>query len=75
VTVSEPALPSFPITYDQNADALYFRLTDAKVADTRCVGERMRVNVDVDASGEPVGVEILDPLSFTKETGGTLPAW
>jgi uncharacterized protein YuzE len=72
--VSEPGIPSFPITYDPDADALYFRLTDAKVASTKSIGGQMRVNVDVGADGEPVGVEILDPLGFTREAGGTLPA-
>jgi len=42
--------------------AVYVRLTDRAVARTRSVGD---VNIDVDYTGEPVGVEVPDALAVT----------
>lgn len=49
--------------YDAEADALYYRLTSEPIARTVCIGDR--VNVDVDAAGEAVGIEVLDPPGFS----------
>lgn len=49
-------------TYDEEADALYVLLApepDAAIEQTLELGERL--HVDVDADGQPVGVEILYP--------------
>jgi uncharacterized protein YuzE len=52
-----------PFKYDANANALYYRLTTAPVQRTIAIGDR--VNVDVDATGEAVGIEVLDPPGFS----------
>lgn len=71
----EPGLPFTPITFDANANALYYRLTSKPVASTKAIGSQMRVNVDVDEDGEPVGIEILDPPGFSGMiTSTSLPA-
>ena len=46
------------IKYDSQADAMNIRLADRPVARTKIVSEA--VNVDFDADGEVVNVEILD---------------
>lgn len=48
--------------YDAEVDVLYYKLTDQPVARTVCIGDR--VNIDVDAAGEAVGLEVLDPPGF-----------
>ena len=45
--------------YDSEADALYVRLRDGRVA--RCVELGDCVVVDLDGSGRPLGVEIISP--------------
>ncbi len=45
------------VTYDPEANATYVSLSDAPVAET--VQLRDSVSVDLDESGEPVGVELL----------------
>jgi uncharacterized protein YuzE len=45
------------ISYDDEADALYVKLTDSEVATSHIVDEG-RV-LDVDEAGEPVGIEVL----------------
>lgn len=62
-----------PFTYDGNANALYYRLTRAKVVRTIAIGDR--VNVDVDASGDAVGIEVLNPPGFSASftTGSVSP--
>lgn len=45
------------VTFDAEADAAYIQLGDAPVA--RTVDHGGRVLVDVDADGQPVGVEII----------------
>lgn len=45
------------LSYDDHADALYIRLSDAEVAGSRVVDEA-RV-LDVDRAGHPVGIEVL----------------
>ena len=66
---AEPGLPSTPFTYDGNVNALYYRLTTAEVARTIAIGDR--VNVDVDADGEAIGIEVLDPPGFSSSILGT----
>ena len=46
-------------SYDHDADALYIEITDSPVAGTRQFDEGTMV--DLDASGEVVGIEILRP--------------
>ncbi|MCB0061692.1 MAG: DUF2283 domain-containing protein [Caldilineaceae bacterium] len=46
------------IEFDQVADAIYIRLKDGDVFDTRDVGTG--VFVDVDEQDEPIGIEILN---------------
>jgi uncharacterized protein YuzE len=46
------------LTYDLEVDALYLRISDAKVMDTCEIEDD--VMVDYDAEGQVVGVEILD---------------
>lgn len=46
------------VNYDIMADAVYINVSDAKVA--RTVKSEERFLVDVDASGNVVGIEILD---------------
>jgi uncharacterized protein YuzE len=45
--------------YDQQADALYVRLREGNVARTDEIDEL--TFVDVDASGDPLGIEVLHP--------------
>ena len=49
--------------YDAEADALYYQLTHEPVVRTVCIGDC--VNVDVDAAGEAVGIEVLGPPGFS----------
>lgn len=42
---------------DERADALYFRLTDAKIVETDVIGPG--IIVDLDEHGEMVGIEML----------------
>ena len=58
--------------YDADADALYYQLTREPVARTVCIGDR--VNVDVDAAGEAVGIEVLDPPGFSVITSPSAAA-
>lgn len=46
------------IEYSKSVDALYIKLREAKVADTRDIEEG--VTIDLDANGHIVGIEILD---------------
>lgn len=49
-------------TYDEEADALYVLLApEPEVAIERTVELGDRLHVDLDAQGQPVGVEILYP--------------
>lgn len=45
------------IDYDPEADAIYIRLRDGKVDDTREISKY--IYVDVDGTGIPLGLEIL----------------
>ncbi len=45
------------IDYDPQADAIYIRLRDGEVDDTRTVSKY--IYVDVDETGNPLGLEIL----------------
>lgn len=51
-----------PFRYDGDANALYYSLADGQVAKTVCFGDR--VCVDVDADGNPLGIEVLNPPGF-----------
>jgi uncharacterized protein YuzE len=46
------------IEYSKSVDALYIRLREAKIADSRDIEEG--VTVDIDEKGHIVGIEILD---------------
>jgi uncharacterized protein YuzE len=46
------------IEYSKDIDALYIRLREAKIADSRDIEEG--VTVDLDENGHVVGIEILD---------------
>ncbi len=46
-----------PIRYDEMADAIYVRLSNAKCAYTKSLGALR--NVDYSADNEPIGVELL----------------
>jgi uncharacterized protein YuzE len=54
----EPERPPLAWKRDPQADAAYARLTGAAIARTVCAGPS--VNFDVDSTGRPVGVEVLD---------------
>jgi uncharacterized protein YuzE len=55
------------VTYDSEVDATYVQLSDATVATTEQFGESLAV--DLDATGEPVGVELLmAPATATTTT-------
>lgn len=45
------------VSYDPDADATYVKVTDAPVVSTDSVGDLLAV--DLDAGGEPVGIELL----------------
>lgn len=45
------------ITWDQDADAIYIRFSDTGVASTIALSGT--VFIDVDAAGDPVGLEVL----------------
>lgn len=45
------------VTYDSEANATYVKVSDAPIATTRQFGDSLAV--DLDADGEPVGVELL----------------
>lgn len=64
------------LTYDPDVRALYIKLTGAAIAET--VELSRTVYVDVDASGEPVGFEILNADSSLLAKIAPLPdgmAW
>jgi len=46
------------VTYDQDADILYVRLSDGQVASTRTLDD-LRL-IDVSADGEVIGIEFID---------------
>ncbi len=46
------------IEYSKDVDALYIRLREAKIADSRDIEEG--VTIDLDENGHIVGIEILD---------------
>lgn len=46
------------IEYSKNVDALYIKLREAKVADTKDIEEG--VTIDLDEHGHIIGLEILD---------------
>lgn len=48
---------SAQIEYDPEVDAMYIRLRRAKVTSTRSLDDSR--NVDYDANGAPIGVELL----------------
>ena len=52
------------IKYDQVADAVYLSVHRAKVAKTLEMNDRL--NVDVDASGNIIGIEILEASNQAK---------
>jgi uncharacterized protein YuzE len=55
------------VTYDPEADATYVKLADATVATTEQFGDSLAV--DLDNTGEPVGVELLmAPATATSTT-------
>jgi len=58
--------------YDADAKALYYRLTHEPVARTICIGDR--VMVDVDADGEAIGIEVLDPPGFSVTVSAVAPS-
>jgi uncharacterized protein YuzE len=45
------------LEYDEDANALYLRFSDAEIDDTIPLSDS--VYVDVDSKGDPVGIEIL----------------
>lgn len=45
------------ITWDQDANAIYVRFSDADVAATLALSDT--VYIDVDANGNPIGMEVL----------------
>jgi uncharacterized protein YuzE len=49
--------------YDAEVDALYYRLTNEPVVRTVNIGDR--VLVDVDAAGQAIGIEVLNPPGFS----------
>lgn len=49
------------INYDTVADAVYVAMTNGAIAKTIVVNERL--NMDVDADGNTIGIEILDASS------------
>jgi uncharacterized protein YuzE len=55
------------VTYDPEANATYVKLSDATVATTEQFGDSL--TVDLDTTGEPVGVELLmAPATATSAT-------
>lgn len=58
-------------SYDADANALYYRITAEPVARTVAHGDR--VNVDVDADGNAVGIEVLDPPGFSASSAPVAP--
>ena len=68
------------VRYDPEADALYIRLREGTIAETEEVSAG--VMLDVDAEGNPVGLEILNasrrlgqqPLTVEVEIPGSLSA-
>lgn len=59
------------VTYDPEADATYVRVSDAPVASTDPLSDL--VAVDVDASGAPVGLELLKaPGTVTESDEATV---
>ena len=53
------------ISYDEQADAAYLKLSDAPAAETEEVADGIRI--DYDASNRPVGIEV---LSVTRRLAG-----
>ena len=49
------------INYDKVADAIYFTLKKGKIAKTVPVNEHL--NIDVDANGSTIGIELLEASS------------
>jgi uncharacterized protein YuzE len=60
------------LTYDREANALYLRFSANPIAETIAFSDS--VYLDVDADGEPVGLEILDATSTALESIPDLPA-
>lgn len=63
----------FQVRFDEDVNALYFRLNHGKVA--RTVELAPTILVDVDEDGQPLGLEVLDAeqfLPFLRERGGRL---
>jgi uncharacterized protein YuzE len=57
--------------YDAEVDALYLELREGPAAESIEITDA--IYVDVDATGQPIGVEWLDPsgfLAFLRERGG-----
>lgn len=64
-------VPPLGVRYDADADAMYLRLRDGTVADTVEIEEM--VYVDIDADGQPLGVEFVvasDFLAFLTRRDG-----
>lgn len=59
------------ITWDQEADAIYVRFSDADVASTIAISTT--VYIDVDEAGNPVGMEVLRVDSSIFATLKNLP--
>ncbi|MGN6032960.1 MAG: DUF2283 domain-containing protein [Thermomicrobiales bacterium] len=60
------------LTYDREANALYLRLTAKPIDETIALSDS--VYLDVDAEGEPVGLEILDASTVDLATIPDMPA-
>lgn len=58
-------------TWDQDADAIYIRFSDADVASTLALSNT--VYIDVDQAGNPVGMEVLGVDSAIFATLKDLP--
>ena len=62
----------FQVKLDADVNALYFRITDRRVA--RTIELEALVLLDVDEDGEPVGIEFVDAdefVPFMRRHGGT----
>lgn len=53
------------MTYDREANAIYLYLTSTKIAHTQPINEN--VNLDIDAEGRVVGIELLRVGSWINE--------
>ena len=58
------------IKFDKEADAVYVRFSDAKIADTR--HEKPGVVIDYDADGNVVGIELLNASQRIDQPGSVI---